>query len=215
MKIKITNFALRHFNKDYDGTKILDFTPRDFEQSINNILNDRFTNSQLETPGKYQSDLSPTTIHVNKGYADFVKLISIQNFTTAKVGSLPITIENYQYLRSGYVARTPFELPVLTRWFELPIPQQIANWLVLVLYSKEQIEKESKGKNDSTEMFGFDADYGIVCILGQDKPYPEPMEPITMMRNALGILEGGSGVSLNRKEYQASVNFWQNRAKVK
>ena len=31
------------------------------------------------------------------------------------------------------------------------------------------------------------------------------MDPITMMRNALGKEEGGSGVKLNREEYMKSV----------
>ena len=34
------------------------------------------------------------------------------------------------------------------------------------------------------------------------------MDPITMMRNALGAEEGGSGVKLNREEYKKSVDFW-------
>jgi hypothetical protein len=38
------------------------------------------------------------------------------------------------------------------------------------------------------------------------------MAPITMMRNALGVEEGGSGVPLDREAYQRSVAFWENNA---
>ena len=41
------------------------------------------------------------------------------------------------------------------------------------------------------------------------------MSPITMMRNALGIEEGGSGVPLDREKYAESVEFWTNNAMIK
>ena len=64
-------------------------------------------------------------------------------------------------------------------------------------------------------MFGFDADWGIVAILGQSHPGEEPMKPETMLRNALGIKEGGSGVELNRETYLKSVEFWDKNITVK
>ena len=41
------------------------------------------------------------------------------------------------------------------------------------------------------------------------------MDPITMMRNALGKEKGGSGVTLNRQEYIKSVEFWSKNAIIK
>lgn len=41
------------------------------------------------------------------------------------------------------------------------------------------------------------------------------MQPITMMRNALGKEEGGSGVPLNRELYLKSVEFWKKYVLVK
>ena len=61
----------------------------------------------------------------------------------------------------------------------------------------------------------FDADWGVVAILGQSHPNEEPMKPETMLRNALGIEEGGSGVPLDREQYLKSVDFWSNNATVK
>jgi hypothetical protein len=40
------------------------------------------------------------------------------------------------------------------------------------------------------------------------------MQPITMMRNALGREEGGSGVALGRDAYEASVAYWQGHAAI-
>lgn len=41
------------------------------------------------------------------------------------------------------------------------------------------------------------------------------MDPITVMRNALGKDEGGSGVPLVREKYLESVKYWESHAIVK
>ena len=41
------------------------------------------------------------------------------------------------------------------------------------------------------------------------------MDPITMMRNALGKEQGGSGVLLDREKYLQSVKYWELNAIVK
>jgi len=212
MKIKITEFAERHFDKDFNGTKILDFSVEEFEKKIDNEY------SHLIRNGMNGNDYTGDII-IHNGYANFCKLVAIPNFTNAKVGSMPITLENYQYLRCGYSARREDELPVFSRWLELPLEKPIAKWLILVLYNKNQINKESKAeyiKNSSLKKYkSFSADWGIVAILGQSHPNEEPMKPETMLRNALGIKEGGSGVKLNREKYLESVEFWNNNATVK
>ena len=212
MKIKLTDFALKHFDPKSGGTKILDMTPEEFECKVN--IEVTTTYDHRNNPQDIES-FAESNAKVVDGYAPFCKLVFVKNFTNAKLGSMTIKLENYQYLRSGYHARTDKELPVLTRWFELPLPAPTANFLCLVLYSKEQIEKEAKGQDNATEMFGFDADWGIVAILAQGTDHEEPMAPITMMRNALGIEEGGSGFPLIREKYEESVKFWSQRAIIK
>jgi len=44
------------------------------------------------------------------------------------------------------------------------------------------------------------------------EPEEMPMAPITMMRNALGVAEGGSGVPLDPEAYRRSVAFWSAHA---
>lgn len=69
----------------------------------------------------------------------------------------------------------------------------------MILYSREQLAKEGT----LTE-----ADWGVVGCMYTAEPVETPMTPITMMRNALGVAKGGSGVALNSKAYHRSVEFW-------
>ena len=210
-KIKITDFGKRQFEGKSSGTKITDKTPKEFED----FLNLRVVDSETSNNGN-----EPFRVKIMNGYAPFCKLIAIENFTNARVGSMSIDMANYQYLRHGYSARTEKELPVMSRWFELPISAPISDYLIVVVYSKEQIDKEGRenegeGNNPDEKYIPFDADWGVVAILGQTHPNEEPMAPITMMRNALGVSEGGSGVPLNKEKYMASVEFWKENAIVK
>lgn len=211
MKIKITEFAERHFDKDFGGTKILNMTKEEVEQILNEQITDlRFNIDRSSKDLQYK---------VMEGYASFCKLVVVKNFTDARVGSMPITLENYQYLRSGYSARRKNELPMFSRWLELPLDNPKAEYLVFILYSKEQIDKEAKinyRKTPSNRKYvKFDADWGVVAILGQSHSNEEPMKPETMLRNALGVEEGGSGVPLDKKEYLKSVDFWSKNATLK
>lgn len=193
-KLKIDTFGLRHFDPNFGGTKILDITPQDFESKL-------MLDPDIQSTNLIDSNM------------DFCKYLIIPNFTKCKSGSEEITISNYQYLRSGYSARRDGELPVLTRWFEFPVEMPPAKYLQLVLYSKDQLIKESQARNEEV---GSDLeDWNIIAILGQNSGKIEPMIPVTMMRNALGMEEGGNGHPLDKEEYQKSVDFWSNRAVVK
>jgi hypothetical protein len=105
-------------------------------------------------------------------------------------------------LRSGYEARQRNELPVLVRWFEgVEVP--VAAYLIPILYSREQLQAEGTRIN---------ADWGIVGCLYTSEPAEIPMAPVTMMRNALGVDEGGSGVPLDATAYRRSVEYWNSHA---
>jgi hypothetical protein len=152
------------------------------------------------------------------GYAPFCKHVFVPNFAALKATSIPITESNEKFLRTKYEARTEKELPVLVRYFseaELAesgqeVPE--AKFLDIILYSREQIIKENKAMdlpvNPATEA------WGIVSVKPQMVNYECPMTPITMLRNALGVEEGGSGIALNRDKYNASVAFWKAHASV-
>ncbi|CDI86474.1 hypothetical protein, conserved [Eimeria praecox] len=151
------------------------------------------------------------------GYAPFCKHIFIENFTEAKVSTLPITEENILHIRTGYLARRPEELPVLSRWLPASLVQDQlvrAKYLDLILYSREQIAKENAAMTKSVEAVDTSQpEWFIVAIKAQDEPFELPMNPITIMRNAL-IEEGGSGVSINRQAYARSVEYWSKHVVV-
>eukprot|EP01027_Heterolobosea_sp_BB2_P016647 GEZU01023671.1.p1 GENE.GEZU01023671.1~~GEZU01023671.1.p1 ORF type:complete len:246 (-),score=66.99 GEZU01023671.1:66-707(-) len=196
-------FAYRQFDdpKYAGGTIFEDIDKFEFLKRVNQIFKEKY-NSKEES-------LKP-------GYAPFCKHLIIENFTSAKVNCLKITPENEHLLKTGYQARTPQELPVLGRWFPASAVKDIwtvAKYLDIILYSREQVIEETKamGKNpDSAPQ----EDWAIVAIKAQDEDYETPMTPITMMRNALGKEEGGSGVKLDRQKYLEAVEYWKDRAVV-
>lgn len=181
MSIVLTDFArTRLFPRDRRLTAIQDCTAEEFERRLDD-----------EAP-----------LAVLDGYAPFCKLHVHRNWTSTRGSVVAITDANRDRLRSAYEARTKDELPVLVRWFEGIEPPR-ANFLVPILYSREQMAKEGTV---------IDADWGIVGCLYTMEPAEIPMVPITMMRNALGVEEGGSGVPLDREAYRRSVEFWERHA---
>lgn len=181
MSIILTPFArIRLFPRTTRSSSIQDCSAEEFEQRLN-----------MEAPLK-----------VLAGYAPFCRLHVHRNWTTTRCTAVPITDANRRLLHSAYEARSTDELPVLVRWFERVDPP-IANFLLPILYSRDQLAKEGSP---------IDADWGVVGCLYTTEPEEIPMVPITMLRNALGVEEGGSGVPLERDAYRCSVTFWENHA---
>jgi hypothetical protein len=155
------------------------------------------------TPAQFERHLGEhQPLAVLDGYAPFCKLHVHRNWTSTRCLTVPITESNRHLLRSGYEARSRNELPVLVRWFEgVEVP--VAAYLVAILYSREQLAKEGSP---------IEAEWGIVGCMYTGAPAEIPMAPITMMRNALGVAEGGSGVPLDREAYRRSVEYWERHA---
>ena len=136
------------------------------------------------------------------GYAAFCKLHVHRNWTSTRCLTVPITDANRALLCTAYEARTESELPVLVRWFE-GVEPPVAEYLIVILYDRAQMAKEGTP---------IDADWGVVGCMYTAAPVETPMAPITMMRNALGTEEGGSGVALDPVAYRRSVEFWSAHA---
>jgi hypothetical protein len=153
--------------------------------------------------GEFEQRLNTETpLHVLAGYAPFCRLHVHRNWTSTRCTATPITDANRHQLRSAYEARSTGELPVLVRWFE-GIDPPVANYLLPILYSRDQLAREGSP---------IDADWGVVGCLYTVEPQELPMVPITMLRNALGVEEGGSGVPLDRAAYRRAVAFWEAHA---
>merc|ERR1740122_262606 len=155
------------------GKAFIEFDKAEFEARVNAYYNERVAAGD--------DPLRP-------GYAPFCKHVFMPNFVPNLMdGALEITEENARHLKSEYVARTENELPVLTRWFpkkavEGLVPE--AKVLDIILYSREQIRKENAAMNEDS---GSDAPWAIVAVKPQGIDSEIPMEPITMMRNALDV----------------------------
>jgi len=119
-------------------------------------------------------------------------------------------------VRTKYEARTDKELPVLTRHFPAEkVPATVAEYLDIILYSKEQIQKESKDMGTVDPDAEVDYDWGIIYVKPQNGDQELPMDPITAMRNALGTEHGGSGAPIDREYYAKCVAFWSEHAEIK
>lgn len=185
MKIVVPEFALSHFDATKHQPAIPGMTPQEFEHEIN-----------VRKP-----------VLIADGYAPFCKLFYFENWTKAQAGIVEIQQGNQVLISTEYEARRETELPVLMRYipgdllWEMP-----AKYLCVIVYDKAQMEKEGSP---------IDADYAVVNILRLMTLEEPPLPPITMMRNALGVSEGGSGVPLDRDKYIASVAFWSKNVAVK
>ena len=192
MNIAMTSFALRQWDPERAGTKIVGMTPEELVAACNGAL-------------AAGAPLVP-------GYAPFCKHLFLENPTGTRAAFAPVTDANRHLLKSGYKARREGELAVLERWFEgLEAPR--AAFFDVILYSHEQLLAEAaEGPEDEIVP---ECAWGVVSIIGTLEPFEPPMPPITQMRNALGRAEGGSGVAIDRAAYARAVDFWERHASVR
>jgi hypothetical protein len=160
-----------------------------------------------------QHVLSSDLSELRDGYAPFCKHIFLRNtfIPGLKASTVKLDAKTSPLVTSQYQSRTEKELPVLVRWIPAALADHIledATWLDLILYSKEQIVKECRATHEADDTSAIDYDWGIISVKAQTVNFELPMTPITMMRNALGKEEGGSGVPLDREKYLESVRFW-------
>jgi len=191
----LDRFARRQFNRgDYTGTQV-NFSEDAFEARINEI---------------WESG----TVKLVDGYAPFCKHLFVENFASVECGYSEITPNNKHLIESCYEARKEGELAVLIQYFDrAKVPPPQASHLDIILYSREQIIQENLDMGEEPPK--TDSPWGIISVKGQLCDYELPMQPITMMRNALGRSEGGSGVSLDREKYIESVEFWKRYCSIK
>ena len=193
----LDHFALRQWeDPNFAGTRMVNCDKHEFVEKVH---------AHFKATGEQLVD----------GYAPFCKHVFIPNEWDCPVGALPITDENRHLLQSAYTRRRNEELAVLTRWLPkaLVSPPQAA-YLDIILYSRPQMVKEYaalplEGRSAADLPA---APWGIISIKAQNEPHETPMTPMTMMRNALGKEEGGSGVPLDREKYEAACEYWETHA---
>lgn len=194
MSIVLDSFAYRHWDDpNYTGAR------------INNMSKEQFIQYVREYIQKHGGFLSCSV----EGYAPFCRHIFIENPTDAKVDAILITPEIEKHIKSGYRARRDTELAVLCRWIDAcDVPGGIpkAKYLDLIFYSKDQLIKEANDMQSS--IAPGDWEWGLISIKGQMISEETPMQPITIMRNALGRKFGGSSVEIDEEKYRKSADFW-------
>lgn len=222
-KIILDQFIDRQFKSDFSGTKLnINELPQtycyDAKKYFEDVINDYYylinENNVNEYNDLFRLEDGPENM-------PFCKYLNIKNRWPILPGTIEITAEIERYIKTGYNARNENELAVLTRWVELPhtfnVP--IANRLIFILYSKEQLrlEAEKTGKNleEFDALYTETIEYGAIAAFAVSGESMDPMVPITMMRNALGCEEGGNGVALNKELYKQSVEFWNKNILIK
>jgi hypothetical protein len=197
MTIFLDSFAFRHFDDpNYAGAKIISHSKESFIELVRSIIEEKGGFNKISV----------------EGYAPFCRHIFIENPTNTVVDSIEITDDIESLIQTKYHSRTKHELPVLIRFIKgenIEIPK--AKYLDLIFYSYEQLVEEAKSMNLG-EVPKFD--WGLISIKGQNHPKEIPMQPITMMRNALGKEYGGSSVQIDPIKYQESVEYWSKHISI-
>jgi len=201
-KLILDQFSYRAF----DSTKTKNFIKMDKTEFLNKVNEQYKSITQLVD-----------------GYAPFCKHIFIKNFVKdLKSEYIEINEETEKLIKTKYNARQKNELPVLIRYIPMDLIDKNkipdAKFLDLILYSKEQIVTESIAmKMEESHIENLkktDFDYGIISIKPINIDKELPFTPITMMRNALGVSEGGSGIEIDKKKYMDGVEFWSKNVMI-
>ena len=181
---EIIENARAHFSGASRGTRITSHTAEEFEETLG------------ASDVVWVDDPQP-----------FVKHLIVANFTDARSGVAEITHENEHMLCSGYEARRPEEMAVLTRWFpRTRLEAPLASHLEVIVYNREQLLKEG---------YVIETAWGIVAILASMSAETSPPVPATQVRNALGIQGGGNGAAIDPVLYTAGVAYWTRYALVR
>ncbi|GAB64624.1 hypothetical protein PCYB_021930 [Plasmodium cynomolgi strain B] len=185
-EVDLDEFCYKQFDRTKKSCSYIPYDKNEFLDKVNELIRQK-------------------RIKVVPGYAGFCKHIFVENFTEATVETIEINNKNRDLIKTDYISRRDNELPVLIRWISKKDVKDIlkAKYLDLILYSREQIEKENK-ETKTVPNRKSNCLYSIICIKPQNVDYELPMTPITMLRNTL-ISEGGSGINLNRDKYLESV----------
>ena len=213
--IDYTSFVMRHFKEDFVGTNFSKFNKDDLIGFINDAYEELF---MMDVTADFKSN-----VQLLDSKSPFCKylVIPIEDVFDIPCSVKEIEPADYQFMEMDYSSRTAEELAVVSRWLNLPkmFPRTKSKYLIAILYTREQLLNEHITQEIDIPMASFElgeeTEYGIVSLMGTIAPYPDPMVPITMMRNALGKEHGGNGAPIDKEEYNKSVEFWRHHIMVK
>mgnify|MGYP003131163391 CR=1 FL=1 len=197
--IQLLDFAKRHFDDDFVGTKITTYTPEEWI----NILN----RNECRVATVYDTKPLCVLINVLDGFAPFCKVLICENFSGCMSGMARITDSNRDLLNKEWRVRREGEDEYLATWFNVDdVEPAIATYLHVIVYNREQLKAEGIELADGKE-------WGIVSINAEHVPHPVPMHPETMLRNRKGIEAGGNGYQHTNDEIAEAEQYhsrWAN-----
>lgn len=117
-------------------------------------------------------------------------------------GVVPVSDE--VLLHAVFTRRRPHEDPFIQVVAE-PRAKAQAIAVDVVVYSAAALAEGDEASTDS--------DWEIVTILARDEDRKQPMHPVTMMRNQLG-LEGGTQKNYSSEEWADAVHYWSTHCLV-
>ncbi|MEZ5841862.1 MAG: DUF3228 family protein [Hyphomicrobiales bacterium] len=176
MQIALTSFALRQWDPERAGTRIVGLSPDELVRLCNAAVGG----------GAVLAD----------GYAPFCKHLFLENPSPTRAAFAPVTEANRHLLRSGYKARREGELAVLERWFEgLEAPR--AGYLDVILTASTIAGRGGRGAGA-----GKRARLRLRHRLGDRARWRRPSRRqcrrSRRCATPLGQLEGGSGAAIDR-----------------
>lgn len=115
-----------------------------------------------------------------------------------------ITLDESCEFSTSFTSRRPHEAPGLMSTV-INKKKQPASYVNLVLYSHAALLENHE--NDT------DADWEIVSINAGNEPDGEPMHPLTMVRNELGLV-GGTETPYTKQEYMDAILYWSRHGMV-
>jgi len=209
--IGINEFALHQTKEDFVGTKL----------SLEQLERIRSICSYAFGLGTHELEDSPEFAfckYVRISHTAPRNILAVPYFEyplleEIKAPTAEITEENKHLLVTQYRTRREGELPYLTRKFPKgSLEASPTNHLLVILYSKEQLEKEARINDDAAPPVG--EKYDIICVNAEASELDAPMTPDTIVRNHLGVEFGGNGERLDKDKFMESVEYWDRYAMV-
>jgi hypothetical protein len=183
--IELLNFAERHFDPTFAGTKIT-----------------------TETPESFMTKFVYRCVDIHDGFAPFCKVLTLRNFTECMSGMARITDDNRGKLQGAWRVRREGEAEYWATWFNaVDVDPEKAKYLHVIVYNREQLEAEGITLPEGKE-------WGIASINAEQVPVPVPMHPETMRRNRAGIEAGGNGHQHTDDEIEAAEAYHSQWANV-
>ena len=183
--IELLNFAERHFDPTFAGTKIT-----------------------TESPERFMSKLVHRSVDILDGFAPFCKVLVLRNFTECMSGMARITDGNRDKLQGGWKVRREGEPEYWATWFDAAdVDPERAKYLHIAVYNREQLEAEGITLPEGKE-------WGIASINAEQVAHDVPMNPETMRRNRAGIEAGGNGHQHTDAEIEAAEAYHSQWANV-